>query len=151
MPRRFDQYYRASEGGVAPPPGATHISFQAGALNGGTHSKKSLVETFAIEWPDRFNTFIRGNANAGDNLDQTIDLSDVIYTLEYLFINGSDPKCPDSADLNDDGRIDISDPVYLLFHLFTGGNPPRSPYPQKGFDPTKDNLSCWKEFESLCR
>ncbi len=64
--------------------------------------------------------FLCGDANA----DQEIDVGDVIYLVNYLFIGGSAPACsPITAcgDVNLDGQVDIGDGVYLINYLFTSG------------------------------
>ncbi len=86
--------------------------------------------------------FIRGDANG----DGHLDISDVIYTLLFLFRGDrlrEPPSCLDALDANDDGRVNISDPTYLLNTLFRGGDPPPYPGPPiPGIDPTPDNLAC---------
>ena len=83
--------------------------------------------------------FIRGDAN----FDGKVDLSDSVFMNEYLFKGGSAPSCMDAADANDDGKVDISDSVYLNNYLFLGsGSPPPAPYPDRGVDPTADDLGC---------
>ncbi len=83
--------------------------------------------------------FLRGDSN----IDGKVDISDSVNTLNWLFLGGNDPQCKDSVDANDDNKTDISDAVYTLNFLFTGVNPaPPSPYPEKGIDPTSDNLTC---------
>jgi len=81
--------------------------------------------------------FLRGDSNR----DQVLDLSDAVFTLDYLFQSG-ELRCADSQDSNDDGGIDISDPIYSLSALFTGGPPPPPPFPVPGPDPTGDSLGC---------
>jgi hypothetical protein len=68
-------------------------------------------------------TYLRGNANG----DGVIDIADVVYLLNYLFISGpaSDPL--EAGDANCDGVVDIADVVYLLNYLFLGGPPPGCP------------------------
>ncbi|MBI4604155.1 MAG: IPT/TIG domain-containing protein [Planctomycetes bacterium] len=78
--------------------------------------------------------FVRGNANN----DANVDLSDAVFTLNYLFAGGATPVCLDAADANDVGSVDLSDPIYLLNFLFQGGNPIPPPYPAPGTDPTPD-------------
>jgi hypothetical protein len=82
--------------------------------------------------------FVRGRVNA----DGLIDLSDAISILGYLFLGAMTPTCLDAADVNDNGGVDLSDAVYLLNHLFLGGLMPPAPYPEKGSDPTPDELDC---------
>ncbi|HZN60442.1 MAG TPA: C25 family cysteine peptidase, partial [Planctomycetota bacterium] len=69
--------------------------------------------------------YFRGDSN-GDAKD---DLSDAVYTLNYLFLGGTAPRCLDAADVNDDGKVDISDAIRLLGFLFLGEPAP------PGYDP----------------
>lgn len=78
--------------------------------------------------------FLRGDANG----DRTLNIADVIFTLNALFRAGKPPPCRDAADANDDGRIDTSDAVYTIDYLFRDGPPPPVPFPAIGFDPTPD-------------
>lgn len=58
--------------------------------------------------------FIRGDSNS----DGTVNISDPLYTLRWLFLGGPRPICADAADANTDERVDISDPIYTLHSLF---------------------------------
>lgn len=80
--------------------------------------------------------FIRGDAT----YDQTVNIADAIFMLEYLFVGGSEAVCPDSADTNDDGILNIGDAIYSLSYLFSSGETIPYPYPGYGLDPTEDNL-----------
>lgn len=83
--------------------------------------------------------FQRGESNR----DGTVDLSDAVFTLFWLFVASSEISCEDALDANDDGALDIADPVYTLEYLFTGGMPPPPPGPNlRGVDPTADKLTC---------
>lgn len=84
------------------------------------------------------NPFLRGDSNA----DGSIDLSDAIFSLRYLFQGGDAPPCLDALDSNDSGMIDISDPAHTLRHLFQGAGAPPAPGMQCGEDPTDDQLGC---------
>jgi hypothetical protein len=80
--------------------------------------------------------FVRGDANT----DFKVDVSDAIFTLEYLFLAGPAPQCSDAADADDSGSIVISDAVVILNHLFAGSSIRISdPYPLLGADPTPDD------------
>ncbi len=73
------------------------------------------------------------------NQDGTVDLTDPISTLNYLFLGGDDPLCPDSADSDDDGRLEVTDPIFSLNYQFQGGPVPPSPGPTDcGPDPTAE-------------
>ena len=78
----------------------------------------------------------RGDSND----DRLVDITDAVFTLDYLFLGGAAPRCADSADADDNGVLDLADPVYTLQFLFTGGTPPPPPYPSCGIDPTPDSL-----------
>ena len=75
--------------------------------------------------PEIYKPFIRGDVNS----DGKVDLSDVIYLLNFLYQSGPCPKCLTAAFINNDGNIDLSDAVYLQQYLFNGGPPPGAPFP----------------------
>ncbi len=81
--------------------------------------------------------FIRGDANNNGK----VDLIDSVYILNYLFQSGDEPSCLKTADANDDGVVNLGDAIKVLVVLFQGGTMPQ-PYPNKGSDPTLDNLKC---------
>ena len=83
--------------------------------------------------------FIRGDSNG----DTTVDVSDAVTTLGYLFLGDDSPRCFDAADANDDGAMDISDPIVTLGVLFLGnGVIPVPGMMECGVDPTDDELTC---------
>ena len=82
--------------------------------------------------------FIRMDADGSG----TVNVTDAIRVLDFLFRSGAPPACMDAADGNDDGEVDISDPVSLLLYLFVGGITPPPPFPDPGQDPTSDGLGC---------
>lgn len=88
------------------------------------------------------NLFLRGDSNQ----DNTVDISDAIFTLSYLFTNPNLLlRCQDAADANDDGKIDISDAIFTLNFLFTNNNLEfPKPYPSQGPDQTDDGFGCAK-------
>ena len=82
--------------------------------------------------------FVRGDANG----DETVDMSDAVQTLGFLFQSQQRPVCFDAADANDDGKLNISDPVATLMHLYLGGAPLPPPNGTPGEDPTADAMTC---------
>jgi len=70
--------------------------------------------------------FRRGDADAGGGIP---NLTDAVFTLNYLFMSGATPTCPDAADADDNGQVSITDAVYLLNYLFMSGPQPPSPGP----------------------
>jgi hypothetical protein len=67
---------------------------------------------------------IRGDVNRSGVLP--IDISDLVYLVDYMFTGGPEPECFDEGDINASGSepIDISDLVYLVDFMFTGGPEP---------------------------
>jgi hypothetical protein len=108
-----------------------------------------VIDAFSVEfvltfvscqiiYPSGDPLFLRGDIND----DGTMDLSDGINLLSYLFTSGTEPGCFDGGDTNDDGALDLADAIVILSHLFTGGPPPENPYNSCGIDPTADSLDC---------
>jgi hypothetical protein len=98
-----------------------------------------LERLFSDAFPISVSTekFRRGDGNA----DKTVDLSDVVFDLDYLFQGGTAPGCLDAADANDDGKVDISDPLRILFSLYGQSEPLPTPGPtQCGLDGDTDDV-----------
>lgn len=95
------------------------------------HSKKKSVPVTPLE-------FIRGDSND----DGIVDLSDGVYTNNYLFVAGPPPVCQDAADADDNGILDLIDSVFTWNHLFKGGPTIPEPSPNLGLDETADALTC---------
>ena len=84
-------------------------------------------------------TFLRGDVNDSGS----VDLSDVVALLNFLFLNAPGPEsCLDIIDANDDGFPDISDAVFTLRYLFVEGDIIPAPFPSPGIDPTADAFEC---------
>ncbi len=102
----------------------------------------SLADANANGMPDICEReFIRGDSNG----DGTPNLSDALYTLDWMFgFSGAPifPDCFDALDSSDQGSINISSPVYLLNYLFSSGPAPPAPFPGCGQDLTLDILDC---------
>jgi hypothetical protein len=82
--------------------------------------------------------FLRGDV---DN-NGALNINDPVFLLNFLFLDGPEPRCIDAGDFTDKGTVDISSPVAELNFLFLGGRPPAVPFPNLGQDPTPDNLRC---------
>ena len=67
-----------------------------------------------------------GFARGDVNMDGEIDVGDVTYLINYLFLGGSEPIPWESGDVNCDGEVDVADVTYLINYLFLGGSPPIS-------------------------
>jgi parallel beta-helix repeat protein len=82
--------------------------------------------------------FKRGDVDVNGSLE----ITDAIKVLGYLFLGEAEPPCLDAADNDDDGTVNITDAVYGLSFLFLGGPAPKSPFPECGVDPVIDALGC---------
>ena len=79
------------------------------------------------------------------NDDGEMNIADAVFALGYLFANGTQPNCLDSADTNDSGDIDLADATRVLIHSFTAGPQPPEPFPICGYDQRSDELGCASE------
>jgi len=61
--------------------------------------------------------YMIGDANG----DRMIDITDIVYLMNYLFVGGPAPETLATGDANCDGVVDDADVVYLINYLFTGG------------------------------
>jgi hypothetical protein len=82
--------------------------------------------------------FRRGDADGNGS----VNITDPIRILRWLFIGETPPSCFDAADTDDSGSIDITDAVRILVYLFTAPElAPSPPGPSScGFDETPDDL-----------
>ncbi|MCZ6795489.1 MAG: hypothetical protein O7J95_17940, partial [Planctomycetota bacterium] len=93
-------------------------------------------------------TFVRGDADSNGS----INLTDGIVILNFLFLGAAAPACLDAADTDDDGgeRPSLTDAVIIFSWLFSGGPPPAAPRPDApnyvaencGPDVTDDAMDC---------
>jgi hypothetical protein len=83
--------------------------------------------------------FLRGAVRG----EASLNISDGIHLLRYLFLGDAEPRCLDAADADDSGRLDLTDAVRILRYLFLGAAAPPPPGPTTcGVDPTVDDLGC---------
>ena len=89
------------------------------------------VET---EWSATYSIHLQccvARGNVDDDAEDNVDISDLVYLVDYMFTGGPPPSCPEAGNVDGDiaGTIDISDLVYLVDYMFTGGPPPPSCLP----------------------
>lgn len=65
------------------------------------------------------------NPTGDVNENGTIDIRDVIFLINYLFIEGPPPNPLALGDPNGDCLVNTSDVVYLINYLFIGGPEPK--------------------------
>jgi len=76
-----------------------------------------------LRWSNQtwsFYAFSQGDANG----DGVINIADVVYLINFLFIDGPAPVPIQAGDVNCNGYITAADIVYLINYLFIGGPPP---------------------------
>ena len=104
-------------------------------------SDEELDELADVEVVDAI--FHRGDAD--DN--GTVQLTDAVAILGYLFLGQEIPSCLDAADSDNNGTLQLTDGVHILQYLFSGGPAPVDPGPSPapcGPDPAlpADTLDC---------
>lgn len=72
--------------------------------------------------------FVRGDAN----YDFSLDLSDAVAILGYLFGAGPLFAPLEASDVNADDSVNLADPLALLGFLLQGGSAPVAPFPAPG-------------------
>jgi len=56
--------------------------------------------------------------------DGEINISDIVFLLNYLYKDGPAPNPVEMGDVNCDGEVEIGDVVYLINYLYKEGPPP---------------------------
>jgi hypothetical protein len=83
-------------------------------------------------------TFIRGDVND----DGVVDISDPVATGMFLFLKTLELDCWKKADSDDNGVVNLQDMVFTINYLFLAGDVFPEPFPERGLDPTADELPC---------
>lgn len=73
-------------------------------------------------------TFLRGDCNDSAG----VDLADGVFTLSYLFADGTPPPCETACDADDDAQLDVGDAIFLFRYLFLEGLVLAPPFPECG-------------------
>ena len=88
--------------------------------------------------PATLRSFLRGRVTA----DPSIDISDGISILRFLFMDSELPPCLEAADVDDSGTLEITDGIAVLNFLFLDGAAPAVPFEECCPDLTPDKLGC---------
>jgi Subtilase family/Dockerin type I domain len=67
-----------------------------------------------------FPAYICGDANG----DLTINVSDAVWIINYVFVGGAPPNPLASGDANCDTIVNVSDAVWIINYVFVGGFAP---------------------------
>jgi len=69
--------------------------------------------------------YICGDANG----DGSVNISDAVFIINYVFVGGDAPYPIEAADVNGDVSCNVSDAVFIINHVFIGGPAPAAcPY-----------------------
>jgi len=64
--------------------------------------------------------YICGDADGSE----TVNVSDAVYIINFVFIGGTAPEPLQAADVNCDADVNVSDAVYIINYVFAGGAEP---------------------------
>ena len=80
------------------------------------------------DWSDLASFFIIAGYVCGDaNGDETVNVGDAVFIINYVFSGGPAPERLEAGDANADGQCNIGDAVYLISYIFSGGPEPQCP------------------------
>ncbi len=96
------------------------FSFEAVPQSGDDPNNAKRVMERIMAWFGISKSFSRGDVNG----DGEIDVADVVYLINYLFLGSSPPTPLEAGDVDCNGEVDVGDVIYLINYLFIGGSPP---------------------------
>lgn len=79
-----------------------------------SHAKQLFGEAAVIE--------VNGDVDGSG----IVDITDLVYLIDYVFGGGPVPVSMNSADVDASCEIDISDITYLVSYYFQTGSPPQA-------------------------
>jgi len=80
----------------------------------------TVFESFALKVDEYIPLYTCGDADGS----HVIDISDVVFLVNYIFSGGATPNPVIAGDANCSSSVDISDAVYLISYIFSGGPAP---------------------------
>lgn len=102
-------------------------SYSMGITIGQTVTGKSSSPSYIINhgFQQNFTTHEVCCDRPGDaNGDESVNIGDPVYLINYIFKSGPPPFCMNEGDANGDCAVNIGDPVYIINYIFKSGAPP---------------------------
>jgi hypothetical protein len=94
-------------------------------LQGGVYENIRFIASDGELSDDEFITItIESYVCADANSDGTVNVSDAVWIINYVFVGGDPPDPLASGDANCDDTVNVSDAVYIINYVFVGGSPP---------------------------
>jgi FG-GAP repeat/Dockerin type I domain len=100
---------------------------EAGDVNNDGHTavivgngEEDRAYVYVLGTTDVCADYVCGDANT----DLTVNVSDAVWIINYVFVGGDPPDPLDSGDANCDGTSNVSDAVWIINYVFVGGNEP---------------------------
>lgn len=115
-----------TEDWIGPYPSDEKVTLTHTWASAGTHVIKANAKDIhdaQSGWSDNYDfdvTEMCGDANG----DQSVNVSDAVYIINYVFVSGTPPDPLLIADVNCDGSVNVSDAVYIINFVFVDGNDP---------------------------
>jgi subtilisin family serine protease len=134
----------ANDGGGSPPLGAgdgdvLRLFFNLNSPGEGVTAIDTLtLSNYSLEFSTYLGDYVpwyvssqimitndqRGDANG----DESVNVSDAVYIINYVFIDGSPGPVSDcGGDANNDSDINVSDAVFIINYVFIDGSPEPDP------------------------
>ena len=85
---------------------------------------KQPFSFFGVVEPVLANCCVGVRGNVDGDITEQVDISDLVYLVDFMFTEGPSPTCLDEANIDGDigNGIDISDLVMLVDFMFTQEN-----------------------------
>ena len=102
---------------VGPDTGVTYNVYVNTLATGDLNEDNDTVSKQVMSMAEQF---ICGDANG----DQSVNVGDAVYVINYVFKSGPAPEPLASGETNCDGSVNVGDAVYLINYVFKSGHAP---------------------------
>lgn len=105
----------------------TGNSYNLSGKNTGTYYYKVRAKDQQNQlsyWSNREKVIVTILKRGDVNIDGSINLSDIIFLVNYVFKGGTAPDPLSLGDVNGDTAVNLGDIIYLVNFIFKGGPPP---------------------------